>query len=98
MAGVSLIVATHERVAALQETLPSLLAVAGVEELVFVDDGSTDGTADLLRAIPDARVRVVLQPRRLGLPAARNRGWPSPPVHGRSATRPAAGARRRRCR
>jgi O-antigen biosynthesis protein len=74
MAGVSLIVATHERVAALQETLPSLLAVAGVEELVFVDDGSTDGTADLLRAIPDARVRVVLQPRRLGLLAARNRG------------------------
>jgi glycosyltransferase involved in cell wall biosynthesis len=74
MAAVSLIVPTHERVAALQDTLPSLLAAEGVGELVFVDDGSTDGTADLLRGIRDARVRVVLQPRRLGLPAARNRG------------------------
>jgi glycosyltransferase involved in cell wall biosynthesis len=74
MAAVSLIVPTHERLAALRDTLPSLLAVEGVDELVFVDDGSTDGTADFVAAIGDQRLRVVRQPRRLGLPAARNRG------------------------
>jgi glycosyltransferase involved in cell wall biosynthesis len=75
MPGVSLIVPTHQRVAALEDTLPSLLAVEGVDELLFIDDGSTDGTEKLLRGIPDPRVRVAVQPRRLGLPAARNRGF-----------------------
>jgi glycosyltransferase involved in cell wall biosynthesis len=74
MPGVSLIVPTYQRVAALEDTLPSLLATEGVNEVLFVDDGSTDGTERVLRGVADPRVRVVVQPRRLGLPAARNRG------------------------
>lgn len=74
MPGVSLIVPTHERIAAVKDTLPSLLAVEAVDELLFVDDGSADGTADFLRGVADPRVRVVAQPRQRGLPAARNRG------------------------
>jgi glycosyltransferase involved in cell wall biosynthesis len=71
---VSLIVPTHQRLAALEDTLPSLLAVEDVDEVLFVDDGSTDGTADFLLNLSDPRVSVILQPRRLGQPAARNRG------------------------
>jgi glycosyltransferase involved in cell wall biosynthesis len=74
MPAVSLIIPTYERLAALKDTLPSLLSVEGVDVVLFVDDGSTDGTADFLRRLSDPRVRVVVQPRNSGVAAARNRG------------------------
>jgi len=45
-------------------------------ELVIVDDGSTDGTAEVARrlAVEDPRVRVVTSPQNGGVAAARNRG------------------------
>jgi glycosyltransferase involved in cell wall biosynthesis len=42
-------------------------------ELIVVDDGSTDGTAGIIRAFPDPRVRHLSQPNR-GQGAARNLG------------------------
>jgi glycosyltransferase involved in cell wall biosynthesis len=71
---ISLIIPTYQRVAALAETLPSLLAVDRIDELLLVDDGSSDGTAEYLRRVQDPRLRVIVQPRNLGLPRARNRG------------------------
>jgi glycosyltransferase involved in cell wall biosynthesis len=74
MPGVSLIVPTYERLAGLEDTLPSLLAADGIDEVLFIDDGSTDGTEQFLRGLSDPRVRIIVHERRMGLPAARNHG------------------------
>jgi glycosyltransferase involved in cell wall biosynthesis len=43
-------------------------------DVVVVDDGSTDGTADLLRNMEEPRLRVVHHPVSRGVSAARNAG------------------------
>jgi GT2 family glycosyltransferase len=51
-----------------------MLAIEGIDEVIVVDDGSTDDTVAFLRTVEDRRVRTVENGRRLGQPAARNRG------------------------
>ena len=46
-----------------------------VRELIIVDDGSVDGTADAVSSIPNDRVRVITQPINLGKGAAVRRGF-----------------------
>ena len=59
----------------LSQALVSALAVPSVSLVAVIDDGSTDGTADLARAfaMTDARVRLETQPN-TGTAAARHRG------------------------
>lgn len=44
-------------------------------EILVVDDASTDGGADTVRAIDDRRIRLLTSERNTGRPAAANRGY-----------------------
>ena len=71
---VSVIIPTFNRAPLLQRAVDSVLnqTHAGFE-LIVVDDGSSDGTAELLAGYPDARIRYLHQENR-GPAAARNLG------------------------
>jgi hypothetical protein len=71
---VSVVIPTWNRRHTLPASLASLLAEEDVAlEVVIVDDGSTDGTAEWLQALGDPRVRALVRPH-AGIAAARNAG------------------------
>jgi glycosyltransferase involved in cell wall biosynthesis len=57
------------------ECVARVLKSPYVAELVIVDDGSTDGTRDILATFTDSRVRVILQPHNQGKGAALRTGF-----------------------
>jgi glycosyltransferase involved in cell wall biosynthesis len=61
--------------ATIGEIVKRVLASPHTAELLIVDDGSTDGTRDLLASFDDERVRVLLQPENQGKGAAIRRGF-----------------------
>ena len=61
--------------ATIGEITERVLASPWVGELLIVDDGSTDGTRDVLEKLTDPRVRVLLQPHNQGKGAALRRGF-----------------------
>jgi cellulose synthase/poly-beta-1,6-N-acetylglucosamine synthase-like glycosyltransferase len=71
---VSIVVPAYDEAVGIERAVRSL---AGVDypdhEVIVVDDGSTDGTADVVEALGLARVRVLRQPNR-GKAAALNAG------------------------
>jgi glycosyltransferase involved in cell wall biosynthesis len=72
---VSVITPTYQRAHLLAGAISSVLAQQSVElELVVVDDGSTDGTRELVTGIDDARVRYIRFERNQGSGAARQAG------------------------
>jgi glycosyltransferase involved in cell wall biosynthesis len=71
---VGIVVPAWNVAAYLGDTLASVLAQTHANwRLVVVDDGSTDGTAEVVKAFADARIDLVRQAN-AGVSAARNRG------------------------
>ena len=70
----SIVMAAFNAAATVRSAIGSVLAQTNPDlELIVVDDGSTDGTAEALASVPDPRVRAISQPNR-GPAAARNAG------------------------
>lgn len=74
----SIVVCTRNRANQLVGTLKSLMAMktGRAWEAVVVDNASTDGTADVIRAAAEVEPRIrYIREQRVGLGAARDRGW-----------------------
>jgi hypothetical protein len=72
----SVIIPAYNAASTIEATIRSVLAQTTADlELIVVDDGSTDGTRDLVTAIAcaDPRVELIAQPNQ-GVAGARNRG------------------------
>ncbi len=59
----------------IEEITKRVLESPWVDELIIVDDGSTDGTRNILSLFSDARVTVLFQPTNQGKGAALRRGF-----------------------
>ena len=72
---VSVILPTYNRAGILQKAIDSVLTQTYQDlELVIVDDGSTDQTADVISGLTDSRIRYVYTELNRGAAAARNYG------------------------
>ena len=66
----SVAVPCYNEAATVETLLKRVLESPWVHEVVIVDDGSTDGTVDVLRSVTDGRVRVIEHDRNRGKGAA----------------------------
>lgn len=72
---VSVVLPTYNRAASLRAAMDSVLAQEGVAlELIVVDDGSGDDSAQIVQGHPDPRVRLLRLEVNGGAAAARNAG------------------------
>ena len=72
---VTVIIPTHNREGLLLRTLDAVLGQVGVEvDVVVVDDGGVDGSADAVRSLGQSNVRVIRHDISKGVSAARNAG------------------------
>lgn len=72
---VTVLMPVYNAAAFVREAIDSILGqTLGDFELLVVDDGSTDGSADILRSYDDPRIRVARSPTNEGVTAALNRG------------------------
>lgn len=72
---VSVVLPTHNRVGTLKRAIDSILTQTWQDlELIVVDDGSNDGTAELVKSLADPRVRYHYNPEPHSAACARNAG------------------------
>ncbi len=73
---VSIIIPSFNRKDNLAKVINSYLCQENLYELIFVDDGSTDGTYEYLQEVAksDSRIKIERNPKNLGLPNSRNVG------------------------
>lgn len=74
MPELSICIPTYNRVELLARTLPTIQnQTFGGFELIIVDNASTDGTEEYVRAVRDPRLRYVRNAESLGLLGNQNR-------------------------
>lgn len=62
---VSIVVCVFNGAGFLEEVVGTVLAQTWTNwELIFIDDGSSDGSAEVIRRCPDPRIRLLVQPNR----------------------------------
>ena len=71
----SVVMPCYNEAGTVREIVKRVLDNHNTAELIIVDDGSTDGTRDLLSSIDEPRVTVLLQPGNRGKGAAIRRGF-----------------------
>jgi glycosyltransferase involved in cell wall biosynthesis len=71
----SVVMPCYNELATIEEVVERVLASPFTAELIIVDDGSTDGTREVLEKFDDPRVRVLLQLHNQGKGAALRRGF-----------------------
>lgn len=69
----SIIIPLYNKKATVANSVKSALSAVGVEQVILVDDGSTDGSLHQLHDITDSRLKIILQDN-AGPGVARNRG------------------------
>lgn len=75
MPSVSVVIPVHNRVSFIQGAIRTAVGqTTPPDEIVVVDDGSTDGTAERLRTVGLPNLKVVTLPTNRGASAARNAG------------------------
>lgn len=73
---VSVLMTTYNGAAFIRQSIDSVLGQSFWDfELIVVDDCSTDVTAEILASYDDPRLRIIRNPRNLGVVAARNLGF-----------------------
>lgn len=71
---ISIVIPLYNKAQQVTQTLNSVLAQTFTEfEVIVVDDGSTDGSAEVVAQISDPRIKLIRQSN-AGVSAARNRG------------------------
>jgi glycosyltransferase involved in cell wall biosynthesis len=72
---VTVVIPVYNRAQYVREAIDSILRQTYSDfELLLIDDGSTDGTGEVLRSYADERVRLVSHQSNLGIPRTRNEG------------------------
>ena len=71
----SVVMPAYNEAATMHTVIRRVLASPYVQELIVVDDGSTDGTVAIVNGVDDPRIRLFQQPINLGQGAALRRGF-----------------------
>ena len=71
----SVVMPCYNELETIEECLTNVLVSPWVLEVIVVDDGSKDGTRDVLAKMEDERVKVYLQPRNEGKGSALRKGF-----------------------
>lgn len=71
----SVVIPVYNEQATIRELYASVKAVEIEKEIIFVDDGSTDGSREILQGLADDSTRIVLHDRNMGKGAALRSGF-----------------------